>query len=283
MNVVVAQLNHGKREKLCSALRARGLQVFSVPDLAGLVESASQARLSVALVDPKLLAKEKEDLRVQIQRRAGYPIAVVALTNQTEEKLRKPLERHGAILLGRAPEDTAGVAEWVLGLTGLHSAVATEGQPEPGRHWSGEVRPAGSASGATLGRDGKGPVILVVEDEQTFRNFLCEALGDKGYKVFASENGVDALRFLEQNHVDLVMSDINMPEMDGFELKQKVDLWKQRPIPFVMMTADSSGERADDASAVGVVFILAKPIRNLEALYVIVAEALRKSGVAVPA
>ena len=281
MNVVVAQLNHARRERLCSALRARGMQVFSVPDIAGAVESATQARLAVVLIDPKLLVREQEDVQAQMQRKAGYRPIVVALTNVTADELRSSLQKHGAKLLPRSPDDTPGVAEWVMDLADRQSQVSSDGEVQPGRHWTKDAEAApGPGTGATLGHDGPGPVVLVVEDEPTFRGFLCEALGDKGYQVWGSENGVDALRFLEGHRVDLVISDVNMPYMDGFELKQKVDLWKKSPVPFIMMTADSSGERAEDAASVGVVFILAKPIRNLDALYTIVSEALRKSGIA---
>jgi CheY-like chemotaxis protein len=115
-----------------------------------------------------------------------------------------------------------------------------------------------------------------VDDEPSFRRFLCVALGDQGYRVFASANGADALRFLKLHPVDLVLSDINMPAMNGFELKQEFDLWSTTRTPFVMMTADGRRDNAEDAASLGVVFVLAKPIRNLDSLYALVSEALVK-------
>jgi len=271
VNVVVAHLSHVKRERLCSALRSRGLQVFSVPDVAAVVEAVGQARISLALVDPRLLQKEDEDLHTQFHRRAGYHVEVVALTNQSEEAGRETLSRHGARLLGRPLDDTQGVSEWISELSAMQGALSEEGQVEPGGHWGTD--PTGSTHPGTVG--GTGPAILVVEDEPSFRAFLQAALEEKGYRVWTSDNGAAALKFLQSQPVDLVIADVNMPEMDGFELKQKVDLWQKNRTPFVMMTADSSGERTEEASAVGVVFMMAKPIRNLDSLYVIVAEALR--------
>ena len=202
-----------------------------------------------------------------------------ALANDTPEEHREGIARHGAALLQRAPDDVAGLADWVKEQVDARVAAGalSEGL-KPGEHWTGETKAA--SGGAILGAKGTGAMakILVVEDEPSFRLFLCEALGDRGYTVWAAANGVEALSFLKREGADLVISDINMPEMDGFELKQNIDLWKKTPTPFIMMTADARRDNAEDASAMGVVFIMGKPIRNLDALYAIVSEALRVPG-----
>ena len=279
MNVAIAHLHLASREALATALRARGLQVYSVPDVAGVLAAASQARLVIVLIEPKLLTREKVDLRAQIRAKAGYDVALYAMTNATPEEHREGIALHGAELLQRAADDVGGLAEWVKEQVDAKVAAgALKEGLKPGEHWTGENRAA--ASGAVLGAKGTGAMakILVVEDEPSFRLFLCEALGDRGYTVWAAPNGVAALAFLKSEGADLVISDINMPEMDGFELKQNIDLWKKTPTPFIMMTADGRRDNAEDASAMGVVFILGKPIRNLDALYAIVAEALRPPG-----
>lgn len=276
MNVALAHAGHRTREKLASALRARGLQVYSVPDVAGVLDAAVQAKLVLALVDPALLQQAEQDVRAQLRKHAGYPVQIVALTNRHNELLEPIFERHGATILDVPPDDIAKVAEWVHSIaTRLSSGGRSAGT---GAHWGdGKPREIEVVHGAT----GVGPKILVVEDEPTFRQFLCDALGDVGYDVWAAADAESALAFFEKNAADLVIADINMPGMDGFELKQKMDLWKRSPVPFIIMTADSNAENAANASAVGVVFILGKPIRNLDALYTIVKETLRKAGVSV--
>lgn len=279
MNVAIAHLHLASREALATALRARGMQVYSVPDIAGILAAATQARLLAVLVEPKLLTREAVDLRAQIRAKAGYDPALYAMANATPEEHREGIARHGAALLQRAPSDVAGLADWLK--EQIYDAVEAGALDEglkPGEHWTGDAPVV--RSGAMLGAKGDGTMakILVVEDEPSFRLFLCEALGDRGYTVWAAGNGVDALQFLKSEGADLVISDINMPQMDGFELKQSIDLWKKTPTPFIMMTADGRRDNAEDASAMGVVFILGKPIRNLDALYAIVAEALRPAG-----
>ena len=57
--------------------------------------------------------------------------------------------------------------------------------------------------------------ILLVEDEQSLRSLIARGLRSRGYSVIEASNGVEALEMLEQSNVDLVVSDVVMPEMDG--------------------------------------------------------------------
>jgi DNA-binding response OmpR family regulator len=279
VNIALAHMAHRTREKLAAAMRARGLQVYSVPDLAGVLDASAQAKLVLALVEPGLLLASESNLRDEIKKKSGNDVQIVALTNRYEEQYAAIFDRHGATMLEHDPEATGDIAAWAHTLA---TKLSTSGRDaNTGQHW-GPARKASSSRGVIQGANGPGPSILVVEDEPSFRMFLCDALGAQGYKVWAAENAEDALAFFENGHADLVMADINMPGMDGFELKQKIDLWKKAPVPFIIMTADSNAENAANASAVGVVFILGKPIRDLDALYAIVRETLRKAGVAVP-
>jgi len=264
-----------QRETLATALRARGMQVYSVPDVAGVITAAEQARLVIVLVEPALLVREPLDLRAQIRARGGYDTAVFALTNSLTEELREPLARHGAALIPRAEGDVRGLADWVREDADARAANITDGL-KPGDHWTGE-KVVRSVGGATLGASGTpgSKVILVVEDEPSFRVFLCEALGDAGYEVWAAANGQEALAFFRERTADLVISDVNMPGMDGFELKQNIDNFRGAKTPFLMMTADARRDNVEDAASMGIVFVMAKPIRNLDALYAIVGEALR--------
>jgi two-component system cell cycle response regulator CpdR len=63
--------------------------------------------------------------------------------------------------------------------------------------------------------------ILLAEDEQAMRTYLARALENAGYKVVAVDRGTAALPLLENEHFDLLLSDIVMPEMDGIELAQR--------------------------------------------------------------
>ena len=60
--------------------------------------------------------------------------------------------------------------------------------------------------------------ILVVEDDTTVRLTISELLGDEGYDVSTANDGFDALLHLQQAIPELMLSDLNMPQMSGFEL-----------------------------------------------------------------
>jgi len=63
--------------------------------------------------------------------------------------------------------------------------------------------------------------ILLAEDEEAMRTYLARALENAGYDVVAVDRGTAAIPYLENEHFDLLLSDIVMPEMDGIELAQR--------------------------------------------------------------
>ncbi|MFZ1742579.1 MAG: response regulator [Pontixanthobacter sp.] len=68
--------------------------------------------------------------------------------------------------------------------------------------------------------ESRSPRILLAEDEDAMRSYLTRALEKAGYEVVAVDRGTEAVPLLEQQHFDLLLSDIVMPEMDGIELAQ---------------------------------------------------------------
>jgi len=77
--------------------------------------------------------------------------------------------------------------------------------------------------------------ILIVDDEQDTLDFLSYVLPKRNYKVITVDNGFDALQTIREQHVDLVLSDIAMPDMDGYELYSQIRNFGDT-IPIVMMT-----------------------------------------------
>ena len=77
--------------------------------------------------------------------------------------------------------------------------------------------------------------ILVVDDELLIRKVIREYLESENYKVLESENGLDALRVLSSNKVNLIILDIMMPKMDGFACLEEIR--KTKDIPVIMLSA----------------------------------------------
>ena len=101
--------------------------------------------------------------------------------------------------------------------------------------------------------------VLVVDDDEGIREFLKDSLEMQGYTTFASTNGADALAFLEKNDVDLVLADVNMPEIGGVDLALRVR--EIRATPVVLITGVHREEREKIRVESGAVACLPKPLR----------------------
>ena len=102
------------------------------------------------------------------------------------------------------------------------------------------------------------PRILIVEDDPTLRMALIDTLEEAAFEVFEADNGKEALLQLMHQDIDVIVSDVQMDVMDGNQLLAAVRE-KYPSIPFVMMTAHASVERAVAAMRDGATDYLQKP------------------------
>ncbi|MDD2762055.1 MAG: sigma-54 dependent transcriptional regulator, partial [Methylomonas sp.] len=100
--------------------------------------------------------------------------------------------------------------------------------------------------------------VLVVEDDAALCEALCDTLEIEGYSVLSAKNGVEALGLLKGHEFGLVLSDVQMPVMDGLQLLQNVKR-KSADIPVLLMTAYGTIPRAVEAVRAGAVDYLIKP------------------------
>ncbi|MCB0403143.1 MAG: sigma-54-dependent Fis family transcriptional regulator [Bdellovibrionales bacterium] len=116
--------------------------------------------------------------------------------------------------------------------------------------------------------------ILVVDDEESIREFFEIMLKREGYQVVCAPNGREALDFLRKNQVDLVISDIQMPEVSGMELLVKVKEMDPE-LPIIMITAFGSTDTAVEAMKLGAHDYIQKPFK-LEEVKIVIAHALEQ-------
>ena len=81
------------------------------------------------------------------------------------------------------------------------------------------------------------PTILIAEDEAHILRVLAIWLNSHGYDVLEAQNGAAALEILDQRTVDMIISDMNMPVMDGLELVRTVRKDRGINVPFLLLTA----------------------------------------------
>ena len=103
------------------------------------------------------------------------------------------------------------------------------------------------------------PTILVVDDEPNIVEVLEIVLQDEGLEVIKSSSGQEALALLQENDVDLVISDIKMPDFSGVELLREAKQISPDTV-FIMMTAFASTETAIEALQHGAYDYIWKPI-----------------------
>jgi len=106
-------------------------------------------------------------------------------------------------------------------------------------------------------------MILLVEDEEAYREVLARILTKAGYEVLEAADGIEALSLLEKSKVDLIISDILMPRLNGYALVARVRA-KWPTIPVILTTGFLSHDAAKNMMSGSVEFI-PKPI-NAERL-----------------
>ncbi|MBF0451275.1 MAG: hybrid sensor histidine kinase/response regulator [Candidatus Magnetomorum sp.] len=108
------------------------------------------------------------------------------------------------------------------------------------------------SSGSILEKTDRTISILLVEDTVFFSQLIRNFLESGGYKVYTAENGLEALSVLEKSHIDLIVSDIEMPIMDGWRFIQAVRNNKHyQHIPAMALTALNSRESMDKSKQMG--------------------------------
>ena len=117
--------------------------------------------------------------------------------------------------------------------------------------------------------------ILVVDDELLIRKVIREYLESENYKVLEAENGLDALRVLSSNKVNLIILDIMMPKMDGYELIKSLREAKY-DVPILIITAKSEIEDKKEGFLLGADDYMVKPI-DIEEMLLRIQVLLRRS------
>ncbi len=110
--------------------------------------------------------------------------------------------------------------------------------------------------------------ILVVDDCDTTRKLLSYIIREQGYRIITASNGIEALEVLAANHIDLVVTDLNMPQMDGLELSRNIKQSGAYPkLPIIMVTTETAEADRKMGMEAGVTTYLSKPITPQKLLH----------------
>ncbi|MBW2356620.1 MAG: sigma-54-dependent Fis family transcriptional regulator, partial [Deltaproteobacteria bacterium] len=110
--------------------------------------------------------------------------------------------------------------------------------------------------------------VLIVDDEKNYPLILSAVLEDEGFETLVANSGQEALKILESADIDLVLTDMKMPQMDGIELLEKIKELDP-DLPVIMMTAYGTVDKAVEAMQKGAYNYILKPFDNAQlVLYV---------------
>lgn len=103
--------------------------------------------------------------------------------------------------------------------------------------------------------------ILIVDDEKNYTLILAAVLEDAGFETLTANSGPEALESLSESDVDLVLTDMKMPSMDGIDLLERIKK-EDADLPVIMMTAHGTVEKAVEAMQKGAYNYILKPFDN---------------------
>ena len=112
--------------------------------------------------------------------------------------------------------------------------------------------------------------ILAVDDSLSIRKSLSFILGQEGYEVVEAEDGVDALEKVQADKFSLVITDINMPRMDGIELTKQIRQTQgYKFTPIIALTTENQQEKMEEGKAAGATGWIVKPFTSEKLLSVV--------------
>jgi two-component system chemotaxis response regulator CheY len=112
--------------------------------------------------------------------------------------------------------------------------------------------------------------IIAVDDSPSTRRIVVDTLQEAGHDVMEAENGIEALKVLSGKKVDLIITDINMPHMDGVELTKKLRVEHNfKFTPILMLTTETAGHKRLKSKEAGATAWLVKPFDSKKLLMVV--------------
>ena len=176
--------------------------------------------------------------------------------------------RSGEPITVKAPSAAFAGAFEELGLD-LNQYLDHEQNENNGRSAGGSEPAGADNTSETSGQDGHQPIsesvmsgkrILTIDDSKTMRDMLMLTLAEAGFDVIQAVDGQDGLDVLAKEQVDVIITDINMPRMDGYEvirhLRKNPDF---KSTPILVLTTESEAEKKNLAREAGATGWMVKP------------------------
>jgi chemosensory pili system protein ChpA (sensor histidine kinase/response regulator) len=259
-SVMVERVRQSREEDLLNALRAKNFisggrdhPFYYLPHLVGDLEPVPETKR----LNPIMI------LRSGAQRVAIFVDQLIGNQEVVVKNIGPQLARvtgiAGATVLGN------GQIVLILNPVQLQTSLA---QVEANMKAGGSAPVASGPTKAELEEVARAvPTVMVVDDSLTVRKITSRFLSREGYNVVTAKDGVDALEQLQTVHPDVMLVDIEMPRMDGFDLTRNVRADAAlSSVPIIMISSRTADKHRSYAKEIGVNLFLGKPYQEDELL-----------------
>lgn len=180
-------------------------------------------------------------------------VTEIIKTASSIPEMRINLKKAGQFLL--SDHAILKMKNGLLSFDDVYRVILLEELRLTGRTGKESKKDQGAEKDSSAGR------ILLVDDDDDFRNLAAAILGSAGYSVEQATDGVEAIVTLRTSGFDLILSDIEMPGLDGFTMLQALQS-KNLDTPLVFLTANDSIDREEKGYELGAMDYIRKPIRK---------------------
>lgn len=119
-----------------------------------------------------------------------------------------------------------------------------------------------------ISKFGENKKILIVDDDKDLREVIAYDFKKRGFEIFLAENGNSAEQVLKDEKIDVLISDIQMPDCDGLCLLKKIKMMTA-PKPIFLMMSGFTNYKKEDIESMGALALIPKPINRKEMLSLI--------------
>ncbi|MET0441764.1 MAG: response regulator, partial [Casimicrobiaceae bacterium] len=198
--------------------------------------------------------------------RSGQGIAAIHVDEMVgnQELVVKNIGPQLARVSGISGATVLGTGEIVLIINPVLLAARAE---VPKVDSQGEERAPADRPRAPVAPVSTQPLVMIVDDSLTVRKITSRMLTREGFAVSTARDGMDALQLLAEQVPDVILLDIEMPRMDGFEFAKTIKSdQKYQGIPIIMITSRTADKHRNRAAELGVDLYLGKPYQEDELL-----------------
>src|SRR5262249_30891572 len=251
--ILLVEDNQLNREMFARRLERKGFQVVTAGNGQEAVNLARSERLDLILMDRSLPIRDGGEATRRLKKDEGTrALPIIALTAHAMVGDREKALAAGCEEYETKPVDLPRLMAKIEKLAGPRSAAQNKQPPQAPSLLTRPTPSAAETARPAAPPSADAPLILVVDDNQLNRDLLSRRLEREGFRVALANDGREAVARVEQQHFDLVLLDVMMPQLNGIEVLQHIRRsFSMLELPVLILTAKSQSEDVVSALRMG--------------------------------